>query len=433
MYEASSFMNSDYRRQLKTYSKIEGGQQQLYFMSSNLRAVELASLTLYKAWKLHKDYPEDKYFENYYRDAIYVLQQHVPSFDQLPEAMTAAEIKAYLAKAPAEQDYSVAKVTKDSLPKELQDVKIQLLFNSYRKSYGYSDLNKGYNIARYLLSDLLVDEAFKTDYEQVEDYHQQLAKKDSIDQAQAQARKADKKAKAPGLGIDSVLYVNPHLLVVNTHPHLWKETNSSLDFKRRDKVLAKFYKEVYRAAKKEGLHVQTLDNRNVEELDAERYAEVATIKDWLRFRMNLDSRHHPIFNQREVDTICKKYGSPYIVTGGYIQQGYDALKVNTRVLLIGASGITLIGVSGALPESKFSLGVVLPLGLIGVISSVYAYARYQFSSSAENIYFTSIFNTKNSTYETIGYQNAYAITKIGKLPKKVKKQIRKDIKKIKNK
>ncbi|AFC22978.1 M48 family metallopeptidase [Saprospira grandis] len=437
MYEASSFMNSDYRRQLKTYSKIEGGQQQLYFMSSNLRAVELASLTLYKAWKLQRDYPEDKYFENYYRDAIYVLQQHVPSFDQLPEAMTAAEIKAYLAKAPAEQEYAVAKVTKDSLPKALQDVKLKTLFNSYRKSYGYSDLNKGYNIARYLLSDLLVDEAFKTDYEQVEDYHQQLMQKDSIDQAQA--RKADKKAKAPGLGIDSVLYVNPYLLAVKKAPKFLGETETSLDFEKRDEILTKFYGEVNKAAEKEGLHVQTLDNRNVEELDAERYAEVATIKDWLRFRMNLDSRHHPIFNQREVDRICKKYGTPYIVTGGYIQQGYNR-KINTPIQIAVAAGAVSF-IAGAImlnaemskeEDRSFGLSYALLIAggaAIGVAS--YVNADLKLGVVSEQLYFSSIFNTANSTYETIGFYNKIGIPKLGSLPRRIKSQIRKDIKRIK--
>ena len=439
MYGASSFMNSDYRRQLKTYSKIEGGQQQLYFMSSNLRAVELASLALYKAWKLHKDYPEDKYFENYYRDAIYVLQQHIPSFDQLPEAMSAAEIKAYLAKAPAAQEYPIVKVTKDSLPKALQDVKLKTLFNSYRKSYGYSDLNKGYNIARYILSDLLVDETFKSDYEQVEDYHQQLMQKDSIDQAQAEARKANKKAKEPGLGIDSILYVNPYLLAVKKAPKFLGETETSLDFQTRDEILAKFYQEVHKTAEKEGLHVQTLDNRNVEELDAERYAEVATIKDWLRFRMNLDSRHHPIFNQREVDRICKKYGSPYIVTGGYIQQGYDR-KINRPIQIAVAAGAVSF-IAGAImldaemskeEDRSFGLSYALLIAggaAIGVAS--YVNADLKLGVVSEQLYFSSIFNTANSTYETIGFYNQIGIPKLGSLPKRIKKQIRKDIKRIK--
>jgi len=437
MYESRSFQSSDYRRQRETYKNIEGGQQQLYFLSSNLRAVELSALALYKAWKLHKDYPEDRYIFDYYRDAIYVLQQHIPNFEQLPKAMQEAEIKAYLAKAPAAQDYSVPKVTKDSLIEVLQDANIEVLFDSYRKEYGYSNLDKGYNLARYILSDLMQDEDFEDYYSRTEDYHEAQEERDSLYNVESERRKAAKEEVDRNLGIDSILYVNPYMLSLK-RKRMYKKDDYSIDFKNNQKLLDKYYAEVHKNADKLGLSVQTLDTREVETLTAERYADVAILKDWIRLRMNIDDRNHPIFNQREVDEICEKYGSHYVVTGGYMQEGFDGKKrFRRRLIFYSALTVTFVSsviITDSAPDPSFIKGLGIGLAAVSGVRLFFQpiiHLGKNTQGRGNQIYFSTIFNTQNSTYETLG-TNTYSYNgKIGRLPKSIKKQIRKDIKRIK--
>lgn len=68
---------------------------------------------------------------------------------------------------------------------------------------------------------------------------------------------------------------------------------------------------------------------------------------------------------------------------------------------------------------------------VGLFFQAFLHPINNANAAGNQLYFSTIFNTQNSTYETLGVNSDVLYKGVGNISKSVKKQIRKDLKRIK--
>lgn len=404
---SSYYLEDQSSKDSLAFNKIEGGQQQIYYLTHSLRSYDWAALNMYRAWALKNDYPEDKYILAHYEDAIHLLLQHFPSVVDLPKAMPAAERAKYMQDPRSRPPFRPGSITQDDLPRAFKNLKGPVIFNVYRAKYEYPDLTKDFNLASYILSDFVEDASF------IEDYEAEKVKRDKDDNQVAAAynskeenskriermmadRKAFKQETLPGLGLDSVLLVDPYIFI---QPNFKKNPFRTVtQLEDREKARDAFCAEILEVAEENNLKIKLLDSRYLNRLNIEEFSDIAILKKWLQQRNTFAKRHQPAFNQEEVDRICDRYNIHDILLLGKIETRPSNSKMiwQGAVPLIAGTAAAALGVSQIMKGSENqTTGLILIAGgavamTWGQVSLSRDFRKYQ------SLYYSSVFNSKTA-------------------------------------
>ena len=288
-------LNGGYRNVCKSYKKIEGESQQVYHLFKKIGKKELNILALHYCWKLHQEYPENKY--------LYKISDDL--FKTLTHKNRLAS-KDFLKKSKAE--ILSESETNDKVKDTEKLSKYDRIKRKKKEIHGDVDY-------QYAFVDLFKDKEFVELFDSWDKKH--LEAKEEIDvndlpyderkvyykEERKKARKIRKYGYA--LGIDSIVVVDPVYYKIDER----KETQIQfIHSERKQSELNQIFKKNAALAK---LNLKLIDSKNLNSDDTETFNDLANLSDWVVECFNHEDLSFVMSESQYVDNLIKKYNTKH--------------------------------------------------------------------------------------------------------------------------
>jgi predicted Zn-dependent protease len=333
-YEYSTANNA--RLGSKTYSipdyeKIEGASQRLYYMLDNLDAKEINTIALSYAFKAHKKNPNDAVLagltDSLFAEMVNANQLYLNDFSKTSKAQLLAQVKDTASSSAAPAD-STEESKYSKIKKQQQKVEV----------------TTDENFTKYAFVGLLQDNEFVKAFTKAAkgQTHKTEEKKDNLTykerkKMEEQLAKANKN-KYTLLGVDKVLFLEPFYMKVKTVGG--SDMINYFESEDKQKKLAEIQK---KCADKLGLQYETLNTKNLETSDIDRYNMNSVLNDWLTERFNHgDNSDEMVVSTDDIKKLTERYGTKYLAWSGvYNEKGRKSRNTYFFILFNLESGEVL--------------------------------------------------------------------------------------------
>lgn len=297
-----------------SYYKIEGQQQQLYYLIESLTKEQLNALAVRESWELYKKYPDDNFIsslKDYAFNELAIENELGPKdfIFEKPIIKTDTTVKA----KPDSINTTEADTVKKEKLSRYERIKLKkLAANPIEGGREVNPIkNKKEEFYKYAFIDFANDEEFMKEFE--------------ISFKEAERRRKTNKIvsydftnfsnKQLALGIDKIIIISPRFLKINSilsgyKPRYKKTLNRIDDIHNMIDISAKAAKLEY-----EFLSPLRLDSSNIE-----RYNDLNIIKHWIE-ESNTHEFDVPLKSNETIKPIIEKYDTKYIGWHGMITQG----------------------------------------------------------------------------------------------------------------
>ncbi len=276
------------------WRKVEGESQQVFHILNEYDTEDLNTLAVAYSYELLRDYSDDAAIKAILNKALkeLVYTNNLGPSDFAKEESSQKEVIESL----FQNDSSVA---------SLRSSKIKNI-KKKKSSADFSDEDYYKNGLRNYFNDTLFSGMFSRIYQEYKDagYQEREAYKSTPSIKQNQDPK--------NLGIDSILCLTPEYVSLDSR------VESRIRYTATAKGLDELQGYISDFSQDMGLYVQTLDYKNIESTEIDRYNDLSTLKDWVNERLRLENSGALISNFDEIEDLIEKYGTPYIAYTGNV-------------------------------------------------------------------------------------------------------------------
>jgi beta-barrel assembly-enhancing protease len=360
--EAKEEKDSDYQRSRESYKEIEGPQQQVYYLCSNLKNKEVNVIALRFAWQTHQKFPNNKDVEQILKDLFTELAFHYEDLSGFKKLSKEEVYKALNESLADTSNYT--KVNRTEL-----ETKFEVKNQEQIKNKNISN----FDLAAHAFGDIVDTDHFKQHFESGKKEHDRIDKirkyyqsKEGQKAWSKEIRKRQKKGYK--LGIDSVIVLNPFYLELDARrDNAYRYINTEKGQSELREIMAD-------NAKKAGIHAIMLDAEGLKTENTELANEISTLNDWLS-EISRSGTGFNGFSQQEVDEIVKKYGTPYILKTGVV-----SLRKQKSIILA-------------------AIAITYAVAIVPIPLSIYLLAKPEY----ECLFFSVIYDTRDGSYTVLRY------------------------------
>ncbi|PCH97464.1 MAG: hypothetical protein COB85_02670 [Bacteroidetes bacterium] len=291
----------------KSYKKIEGSSQQLYYFIKKLKDKELNVIALRYAWMAMQRHPEDesikKHASELFKELVFEKKM-IPTyfFDKSKEELI------------AEENIDTVADTKESLEGLSKYEKI-------RRKKVVTEIKGEEHFLKYALVDLMKDNDFIDEFEKQLDALEKDQEGNSDDYKVLKAKRKKKRKEArivrrkgKALGIDKIVLVDPTYRVID------QRRNTKVSYLASEINQAKYIEDLGRNADRAELQVSILNTKKLQVSDIGKFNDHAILNQWLGELLDHegDNMELTISNQEHVKYLTEKYNTKYFAWTGVI-------------------------------------------------------------------------------------------------------------------
>lgn len=295
LYGLSKFKNNELLENISSppSKDIEGESQQVYHLIKELSKEELNVLAIAYNYDRYRMQPKDKALRALIADL----------FSDLYQIHNTNSLTAF---------YTIDNEASDTSATEGQ-VKELTKIDKIKQNSKKDGETSWYRLA---FSEVLNDTTFRNIANEGFDLGKELKKEDDYfdfstyrgrNNIQKYRKRVERKGRA--LGIDKVLLINPAFIhlkgsMSNLQPGLIESDE------RRESL-----KEIIKSsADSHGVNVQMLDANSLKENDTDILNDIIIANEWIDTQLDADGFLYQSYNQKEVEEITTKYGTPYLMS-----------------------------------------------------------------------------------------------------------------------
>ncbi len=300
-----------YKEIHRDFMKVQGGQQQIYFLYSRLKSSEACVVSMNYAWSLKRKYPGDDELASIANDILLVaVDNFFPKrdfFSDKPNTLnpkdTSSTIIDFKMVDEAELK-SVAKQKRKRRVVEGEKVQQTKTVPSYL-SFALGEIVKDKEFAKNY------DELTKTRRKRFSEIRERRK-----DEYKEKAKREYEKQLSKGqpMGIQKIVFVNPFYYKVSIGYNT--ETFKNVE---AEKSQANFNKNMKDVAEAAGIDYVLLDKKNLEETGSDAFNDISTLSSWIEeYYDHGDSMHFSNYKREEIKSLITKYKTKYFCWTGII-------------------------------------------------------------------------------------------------------------------
>ena len=315
IYALAKYKNND------TYSKldypsadsVEGSSQNVYYLFEKLNASELSTVALKYLWDLKKLLPNDGEIQvmanDLLKDAVVTSKINKSDYSTLPKQNAAIILKQEL-KEITDTTKELSKY--DKIKKSQKTQKIQEVTDS-SKSFTFFALVDEMNDTEFIKTfDKAISIKNETDDSQLTNRERSEKRREERKEKANHDKLVRKKGEA--LGIDKVVFINPHYAKVDERK---EKALQHLESEESQLMLHDYIREI---APKTGLNYEMIDDIGLKADEVEKFNDFGYLSQWFEERSaHIDNEIDIVsMDKNNVDYLVNKYKTKYFCWTGFI-------------------------------------------------------------------------------------------------------------------
>lgn len=377
LFMLSKYSNSDdedIENESCRYTKVQGEEQQLYYLLYNMKNVERNALAAKYLYDQAKKHPQDKELKSMLDDALYDLYSY-HEFDK----------KGFSKEGPsAKAAEALNKAKNDTLSNEANKPVANAKPNKKNK---YDKLKE--KKAKREEKTLVADEDFYWKYAFVSAYKDTgfvAALKKASDRSAESTKNREYRESSKGrseyrsymkrvekkgykLGIDKIMVINPYYLSIDGR------RGNEVEYIRSEAGQENMVKVMRKNMEASGLKGEVLSVPELTADDIKKFNDISLLNEWFAEQSDFGSMNPIGFKQEEVDSIAKKYGTEYFLWSGVV-----TMRKSVKVRNLGLALATML---------------ILPAPLT---------IPAMFVPEYETLYFSILYDVKNRRNQVINFE-----------------------------
>ncbi len=295
LYGMTKYKNNKLQTKvIKSYNKIEGKSQNLFFMLRKIKNEEMNLVATNYIWKTYLQYPQNPLLKNIAKDIVKELVYK-----------NKISIEDFSVLEPSNDTNTVVKETlDDEKSSKSKKIKKEKKFNKIETKYVLVDLLKNEEFHNMFESycDSIIDKHFDDDGNEIEINPKLLIKR----------KKEEKKLRQNGysLGLSSIIVVDPFVLQYD------KTKKDEFRFVGAENNKIKFASMVESNAKKVGLNIAMFDSKTLKPDDSEVFNDMGLMKEWIDETFSHEKFFIYNSSYNEVNELSNRYNTKSIYYTG---------------------------------------------------------------------------------------------------------------------
>ncbi len=303
----AAYKNDEELDDLKSsHYKMEGEQQQLYYLIYKLKGKELSSLALKEAWKLHKKYPNDKYIEE-----LTDIAFHEITVENKLGPDNFIYTKPEIIVDSSSLDSAVTEENGDTIDTEglskYERIKLR------KASVSKTEVKKNKDFYKYAFVDYANDSVFMETFKKI-DKEAGRRRKTNEDEEELYASTPFKR-KNLSLGIDKVIFMSPNFLRLNIY------SDDVIEYKKTIKRTLALEDMMEQTAAIAKLDYELLSPSKFSNLDVDKFNDLIFLSNWLESQLNPTNKGVSENIDDRINEIIETYDTKYIAWAGQITSG----------------------------------------------------------------------------------------------------------------
>lgn len=304
---ASIYRNEgDLYRIVKSYKKVEGESQQVYYLLSRFKKKDLNTLAVEHSYRLLRDYPDDDAVKRVFKRTMWdlVLENEMEADDYsrraIDDTTSGDELLALQDSLNAGRSSKIKNIKRKRMADKIE-------------------IDKDYYL--YAFVDFWSDTTFTYTFEKLEEEAD-----DNKYNNYSYQKKRTKYDRNRALGIDRVVFVTPAYLKLD------EREKDGIKYLNTEQSLIQYKNQIEELAEMVDLDIQMLDYKDITSTEVDQYNDISLLKSWVEERLYHENTDAIVSDFDYVQELREKYNTDYIAYTGNLSLRVRERNVAGRII-----------------------------------------------------------------------------------------------------